>query len=102
MVDLKSPYTYGHSTAVAEFAAAAGRRLGLGEGDVETLPAGCTIWGDWGCPLARSDALASLARLAGMHHERQDGSGYYRQASAGHSDVRPHPGRGRRSPSHAR
>ena len=31
--------------------------------------------------LARSGALAPLAALAGMHHERQDGSGYYRQAS---------------------
>src|SRR5215211_6057726 len=32
--------------------------------------------------LSRSSALAPLASLAGMHHERQDGSGYYRQATA--------------------
>jgi HD-GYP domain-containing protein (c-di-GMP phosphodiesterase class II) len=32
--------------------------------------------------LSRSSALAPLAPLAGMHHERQDGSGYYRQATA--------------------
>jgi HD-GYP domain-containing protein (c-di-GMP phosphodiesterase class II) len=31
--------------------------------------------------LARAPALAPLARLAGMHHERQDGSGYHRQAA---------------------
>lgn len=32
--------------------------------------------------LARVTALAPLAQLAGMHHERLDGSGYYRGASA--------------------
>ncbi|MDQ4492087.1 HD domain-containing phosphohydrolase [Sinomonas sp. ASV486] len=32
--------------------------------------------------LARTPATAPLARLAGMHHERLDGSGYYRGASA--------------------
>jgi DNA-binding CsgD family transcriptional regulator len=33
--------------------------------------------------LARSIALASLARLAGLHHERLDGSGYHRGAVGG-------------------
>ncbi len=28
--------------------------------------------------LAQSEALAPMARVAGMHHERLDGSGYYR------------------------
>jgi HD-GYP domain-containing protein (c-di-GMP phosphodiesterase class II) len=32
--------------------------------------------------LARSPILAPLAPIAGMHHERQDGSGYHRQARA--------------------
>ena len=32
--------------------------------------------------LARSDALAPLARVAGMHHERLDGSGYFRGCQA--------------------
>ena len=32
--------------------------------------------------LARSPALASLAPIVGMHHERLDGSGYHRQATA--------------------
>ena len=31
--------------------------------------------------LARSAALAPLARIAGMHHDRQDGSGYHHGAS---------------------
>lgn len=111
MVDLKSPYTHGHSTAVAELAASAGRTLGLEDGDAGALGrAGCLhdlgrvgvpdgIWEKRGRLsatewervrlhpyhteriLARSGALAPLARLAGMHHERQDGSGYYRQTS---------------------
>jgi HD-GYP domain-containing protein (c-di-GMP phosphodiesterase class II) len=33
--------------------------------------------------LARVPATAPLARLAGLHHERLDGSGYYRGATAG-------------------
>jgi DNA-binding CsgD family transcriptional regulator len=32
--------------------------------------------------LARSEALSPIARIAGMHHERQDGSGYHHGASA--------------------
>ncbi|MEX0629142.1 MAG: HD domain-containing phosphohydrolase [Chloroflexota bacterium] len=111
MIDLKSRFTHGHSAAVAQLAAGAGRTLGLGEVEVTALrragwlhdlgrlsvPDG--IWEKRGrlTPvewervrlhpyhteriLARSDALAPLAALAGMHHERQDGSGYYRQAS---------------------
>ena len=31
--------------------------------------------------LARSPALAPIGRVASMHHEHQDGSGYYRQAA---------------------
>jgi HD-GYP domain-containing protein (c-di-GMP phosphodiesterase class II) len=33
--------------------------------------------------LARSTALAHLAPIAGMHHERQDGTGYHRQLAKG-------------------
>src|SRR5206468_2289963 len=36
-VDLKSPFTVGHSPAVARLAASAGERAGLSEPDVETL-----------------------------------------------------------------
>lgn len=110
-VDLKSRYTHGHSAAVGELAAAAGRTVGLGDAEVSALRrAGWLhdlgrvgvpdrIWGkrgpltatEWESVrlhpyhseriLVRSAALAPLATVAGMHHERQDGSGYYRQAS---------------------
>jgi HD-GYP domain-containing protein (c-di-GMP phosphodiesterase class II) len=113
MVDLKSPYLHGHSRGVAALAEEAGRRLGLAEDDVLILRraalfhdlgrvgVGTGIWDKPG-PLTESDrervrlhpyhterilarcgALAHLAQTAGMHHERQDGSGYHRQASAG-------------------
>jgi HD-GYP domain-containing protein (c-di-GMP phosphodiesterase class II) len=36
--------------------------------------------------LARASALASLARPAGMHHERLDGTGYHRGANASEQD----------------
>lgn len=111
MVDLKSPYTYGHSAAVGELAASAARSLGLADTDTEALERAGWLHdlGRMGVPdgiwdkrgplnaseweqvrlhpyhteriLARSRALAPIATLAGMHHERQDGSGFYRQAS---------------------
>jgi DNA-binding CsgD family transcriptional regulator len=37
--------------------------------------------------LARCTALAELARLAGSHHERLDGSGYHRGVQAGELDL---------------
>lgn len=111
--DMKSPFHRGHSTAVARLAAEAGERLRLSELEVVALrragyihdlgrvsvPTG--IWekrgplsaADWERVrlhpyhteriLARSTALAPIALLAAMHHERQDGSGYHRQASGG-------------------
>jgi HD-GYP domain-containing protein (c-di-GMP phosphodiesterase class II) len=111
-VDLKSPFMHGHSVGVAELAMAAAGVLGLGEAAALTLrhagmfhdlgrvgvPNG--IWEKPGALsvseweqvrlhpyhseriLARSPALAEIATLAGMHHERQDGSGYYRRISA--------------------
>jgi HD-GYP domain-containing protein (c-di-GMP phosphodiesterase class II) len=114
MVDLKLPFTRGHSAGVAELAEGAARVVGLGETeailvrraslfhDLGRLGVPNGIWekagplteGDWEHVrlhpyhteriLARSPALAPLARIAGMHHERQDGSGYHRQmAGAG-------------------
>ena len=111
-VDLKSVYLHGHSAAVATLAEEAGRRLGLPDTDVVALrraghlqdigraaiPTG--IWerpgplttADWERVrlhayhserlLARCAPLADLAAIAGMHHERLDGSGYHRQAGA--------------------
>ena len=107
-VDLKSPYTLGHSTAVADLAAAAGRVLALPDDQVHILyRAGLvhdfgrlgvsnSIWdkrsslgaGEWERVrqhpyftermLQQSPTLAPLARVAVQHRERLDGSGYPR------------------------
>lgn len=107
-VDLKSPYMLGHSVAVGELAAAAGRQLNLGDHEVRTLRrAGLVqgfgrlgvsnaIWdkpgvlgaGEWERVrlhpyyaermLQQSDALAPLARIVVQQRERLDGSGYPR------------------------
>jgi HD-GYP domain-containing protein (c-di-GMP phosphodiesterase class II) len=112
MVDLKSPYTHSHSSGVARLAEAAAEDLGLDGNEVTRVRRAGLFHdlgrtgvpnGIWDKPgpltgteweqvrlhpyhseriLSRSSALASLAPLAGMHHERQDGSGYHRQATA--------------------
>jgi len=112
MVDLKSPFTHGHSVAVAELAEAAATNLGLAATDVVCVRRAGFFHdlgrvgvpnGIWDKPgplstseweqvrlhpyhseriLSRSPVLAPLAPLAGMHHERLDGSGYHRQAKA--------------------
>jgi HD-GYP domain-containing protein (c-di-GMP phosphodiesterase class II) len=109
--DIKSPYTLGHSRGVADLAADAGRRQGLGDEEVVILRrAGLmhdlgrlgvsnAIWdkpgpltpAEWERVrlhpymsermLATSRALAPLATLAAHHHERLDGSGYPRGLS---------------------
>jgi HD-GYP domain-containing protein (c-di-GMP phosphodiesterase class II) len=107
-IDLKSPYTLGHSRSVADLSGAAARVLGLPDEDcVAVRRAGLvhdlgrlgvpnSIWDKHG-PLTRSemervrlhpylsermlssaDALAPLAAIAVEHHERLDGSGYPR------------------------
>jgi HD-GYP domain-containing protein (c-di-GMP phosphodiesterase class II) len=110
--DLKSPFTLGHSTGVARLAEAAGRHLNLTDEAVTELhragllhdlgrvsvPNG--IWekrgplsaGEWERVrlhsyytervLSVSPALQPLALLAGMHHERLNGSGYHRGVPA--------------------
>jgi HD-GYP domain-containing protein (c-di-GMP phosphodiesterase class II) len=110
-VDLKSPYTIGHSRAVADLAGTAGRNFGLPESDAATvrragllhdlgrLGVSNGIWDKKGplTPvelerirlhpyltermLASSAALAPFAAIAVQHHERLDGSGYPRGAS---------------------
>lgn len=105
-IDLKSPYTPGHSRGVAELAAAAAEVLGLDADDVTAVRrAGWvhdfgrtaianSVW-DRVQPLTRSErdrielhpliteqmlrrcpGLRAEAALAGLHHERLDGSGY--------------------------
>ncbi|MDQ1530886.1 MAG: hypothetical protein QOE37_991, partial [Microbacteriaceae bacterium] len=105
-VDLKAPWTVGHSRAVAGLAARAGAELGLSGGDVAALGRAGRVLdlGRMGVPnrvwtkgsalttaeqekvrlhpyltrriLTRVVALRELAPVAGAHHERLDGSGY--------------------------
>lgn len=106
--DLKSTWTIGHSRAVAELAAQAGAVAGLTEADVRLLRRSAlvhdigrvavpvSVWAKPG-QLTRAEheqvrlhayhservldaaaGLRPLARLAGAHGERSDGSGYHR------------------------
>jgi HD-GYP domain-containing protein (c-di-GMP phosphodiesterase class II) len=105
-IDMRSAYTVGHSPAVAALAEAAARRLGLDADDALTLRRSGLLHdlGRAGIPvavwnkadpltprereqverhpaltellLARSASLGRLGTLAGVHHERLDGSGY--------------------------
>lgn len=110
-VDLKSPFTLGHSRGVANLAASAARRQGMSEDeahlirraglvhDLGRLGVSNAIW-DKPAPLtasewervrlhpyftermlAASQALSPFATLAAHHHERLDGSGYARGLS---------------------
>ena len=110
--DLRSPFFAGHSRGVADLAAAAARVFGLPESEtVATRRAGLVHdLGRHGIPatildkpgplstaerervrlhpyytermLARPPALARLGTLGATHHERLDGSGYYRSLNA--------------------
>ncbi len=112
-VDLKSPFTLGHSVAVAELAEEAGRKLGLPPEQVlmlrragfvhgfGRLGVSNSIWdrpgplsaGEWERVrmypyltermLHQSAALAPLGEIAVQHRERLDGSGYPRGLSGG-------------------
>ncbi|MBI2705532.1 MAG: HD domain-containing protein [Actinobacteria bacterium] len=105
-IDLKSPYTGGHSRGVAELAEAAARGLGLGEDDATTARRAGWVHdfgrtavpnSIWDKPalltrseldrvelhpmlteqmLRRSPGLAKLNPIAACHHEKADGSGY--------------------------
>ena len=115
MTDLKSTFTLGHSSGVAELATNAAERLGVPDvgsvrlagllHDLGRTAVGAGVWEkpgqlsttEWEQVrlhpyhteriLARSTALEPLARIAAMHHERQDGSGYHRAASAAETPV---------------
>jgi HD-GYP domain-containing protein (c-di-GMP phosphodiesterase class II) len=113
LADLKTPYLHGHSAGVAELATAAAARGGIDDAAVERLRVAAllhdlgrvgvpnAIWEKAG-PLTRTEwesvrlhayrserilagspTLAPVAPLAGMHHERLDGSGYHRACGAG-------------------
>ena len=106
--DLKSPYTLGHSSAVAELAARATEtpeavsrvRVAALLHDLGSVSVPNGIWDKPGALntaewervrlhgyhteriLARTPLLAEVAVIAGSHHERFDGSGYHRGVNA--------------------
>jgi HD-GYP domain-containing protein (c-di-GMP phosphodiesterase class II) len=112
-VDIKSPWTIGHSRGVADLAAEAARGLGLSADDVVLvrraglvhdlgrLGVSNAIWDKRGPlttaeiervrlhpylterMLASSAGLAVLGAIAVQHHERLDGSGYPRGLRGG-------------------
>jgi HD-GYP domain-containing protein (c-di-GMP phosphodiesterase class II) len=116
-VDVKSPFTIGHSRGVATLAAAAAGHYGMSTDDTTRLRRAAlvhdlgrlgvpnTVWDKPGplTPselerarlhvyltermLATSAALSPLATIAGQHHERLDGSGYPRGLTGG--DITP-------------
>ena len=105
-VDMRSPYTVGHSPGVASRAEGAARAMGLSTDEASALRhagllhdlgrAGVpvSLWNktkplseeEWErmkrhpalteLVLARSDSLSHLGTLAALHHEKLDGSGY--------------------------
>ena len=111
MVDLKTPFTLGHSSGVAELASSTAAAVGLGQQAVDHVRRAALlhdlgrvavpnmVWEKAGALtttekekvrlhayhteriLACSPVLEPLAAIAGRHHERQDGSGYHRGAS---------------------
>jgi HD-GYP domain-containing protein (c-di-GMP phosphodiesterase class II) len=105
-IDLKSPYTAGHSRGVADLAAAAVEHLGMDQADARAARRAAwvhdfgrtaipnSIW-DKPAPLTRAEVdrvelhpllteqmlrrsagLAKLNPIASCHHEKLDGSGY--------------------------
>jgi HD-GYP domain-containing protein (c-di-GMP phosphodiesterase class II) len=108
MADLKNPFTHGHSQEVTKLALAAASRLRLDRRTTDCLGVAAAlhdlgrigisnrVWakpgplttGEWEQVhlhayhservLASTAALKPMATIAGMHHERLDGSGYHR------------------------
>jgi HD-GYP domain-containing protein (c-di-GMP phosphodiesterase class II) len=115
--DIKLDFLHGHSTRVAELAARAAEALGCSGAEVSEIRAAGFLHdvgrvavpnGIWDKPgplsageqervrlhpyytervLERSRALAPLALLSGSHHERLDGSGYHRGATAAQLSI---------------
>ena len=116
-IDLKSPYTTGHSSGVAALVEAAGRAAKCSEAEVLALHRAAMLHdlgrvavpnGIWDAPRAlttpewervrlhpyhtdrilnSTPTLKPLANLASSHHERLDGSGYHRGSVAAHLSL---------------
>jgi response regulator RpfG family c-di-GMP phosphodiesterase len=110
--DIKSPWFLNHSPQVAALASTAANRCGLPESDhsllrragllhdIGKVGISAGLWGKQGALtdrewekvrlhpyyaeriLARPPELAKIGALAALHHERLDGSGYYRSLNA--------------------
>jgi HD-GYP domain-containing protein (c-di-GMP phosphodiesterase class II) len=108
LADLKSPYLHGHSTDVARLSVEAANRLRLDGSTISRLEVASLLHdlgraavsnAVWDKPgpltsieweqvrmhpyhseriLATSMSLAPMSAIAGLHHERLDGSGYHR------------------------
>jgi HD-GYP domain-containing protein (c-di-GMP phosphodiesterase class II) len=117
LADMKTPWTHGHSAGVTGLAKGAAKSLGLDAqsssrleisallADLGKVSVSNLIWekpmeltrAEWEQVrmhayyteriMATTDALSPMARVAGMHHERNDGSGYHRSCSA--SEIPP-------------
>jgi HD-GYP domain-containing protein (c-di-GMP phosphodiesterase class II) len=117
LADLKTPFLHGHAAGVARLATGAAERGGLDAAAVDRLRVAALLHdvGRVGTPnavwekagpltraewegvrlhayrseriLAGSPALQPVAAIAGMHHERLDGSGYHRACGAGEVSV---------------
>ena len=112
IIDAKSPFTYRHSTGVAEAAVAISRQLSLSEQDTTFMRRAALLHdiGKLGVPntilekpgpldaaewdvvkqhpyysyeiLRRISGFEQLSEVAASHHEKLDGTGYYRHYGA--------------------
>jgi putative nucleotidyltransferase with HDIG domain len=108
VIDIKSPYTHEHSRQVTRYALAIGKRIGLGETDLTIVRRAALLHdiGKLSVPnkildkpgkltaeewetvrlhpyytqriLERISGFSHLAFIASTHHEKLDGTGYYR------------------------
>jgi putative nucleotidyltransferase with HDIG domain len=111
VIDAKSPFTYRHSNGVADAAIAIGRRMGLGERSVAFLRRTALLHDigklsvsnailekpdkpteeEWAVIkkhpyytleiLRKISGFEEFSEVAGSHHEKLDGTGYFRQLS---------------------
>lgn len=112
VVDAKSPFTYRHSTGVAGAAVAIAKTLGLGESDTTMIRRAALLHDigklsvsnqildkpgkltneEWDVVrkhpfysleiLKRIPGFSKLSEIAASHHEKLDGSGYFRHMTA--------------------
>jgi putative nucleotidyltransferase with HDIG domain len=117
VIDAKSPYTFRHSSGVADYARRAGRQLGFDTNtlrdvyragllhDIGKLAVSNRILDKNGpltpeerrvieqhpvytwTILSKVDAFASIARTASLHHEKLDGTGYPWNTTANELDM---------------